>query len=183
MIYPIAVYGHPALRKETDEIDENYEGLEKLIEDMFATMYKSDGIGLAAPQIGKTIRLMVIDADPLSEDFPELAGFKKVFINPIIIEESGDIESIEEGCLSIPGIRENVKRHTKITIEYEDENFNLHEEVYEGFAARVLLHEYDHIEQKLFVDHVSPLRRKFLKGKLQAISKGNVQTSYRIITG
>lgn len=182
MILPVVVYGHPALRKVSDEIDENYEGLEKLIENMWETMYDSDGIGLAAPQIGKNIRLIVIDADPLSDEFPELEGFKRVLINPIIIEHGNDQCLESEGCLSLPGIREEVKRPKKITLEYENENFELIEEELDGFAARVVQHEYDHVEGKLFIDHLSPLKKRLIKGKLNDISKGKVDVSYRIKT-
>lgn len=182
MILPVVVYGHPVLRRVADEIDENYEGLKELIDNMWQTMYKSDGIGLAAPQIGKSIRLIVIDADPLKEEFPELEGFKKVLINPIITEYGDGKSNESEGCLSLPGIREDVNRPSKIKVEYEDENFELHEIELSGFAARVVQHEYDHIEGKLFVDHLSPLKKRLLKGKLTAISKGKVDVSYRIIT-
>jgi peptide deformylase len=182
MILPVVVYGHPVLRRVADEIDENYEGLKELIDNMWQTMYKSDGIGLAAPQIGKSIRLIVIDADPLKEEFPELEGFKKVLINPIITEYADPESNESEGCLSLPGIREDVNRPSKIKVEYEDENFELHEIELSGFAARVVQHEYDHIEGKLFVDHLSPLKKRLLKSKLTAISKGKVDVSYRIIT-
>ncbi len=183
MILPVFVYGHPVLRKETEEIDENYDDLNKLIEDMWDTMYHTDGIGLAAPQIGKAIRLIVIDADPMSDEFPELEGFKRVLINPIITEFYEDEYCVEqEGCLSLPGIREEVKRPTRIKIEYEDENFELHEEVLDGFAARVVQHEYDHLESKLFIDHLSPLKKRLLKSKLTSISKGKVSVNYRIKT-
>ncbi len=182
MILPVVVYGHPLLRKMSDEIEENYEGLEKLIENMWDTMYESDGIGLAAPQIGKNIRLIVIDADPLSDEYPELEGFKRVLINPIIIDHGKDQCLESEGCLSLPGIREEVKRPKKITVEYENENFELLTEELEGFAARVVQHEYDHIEGKLFIDHLSPLKKRLIKGKLNDISKGNVDVTYRIKT-
>lgn len=182
MILPVVVYGHPVLRREAEEINEDYEGLKQLIDNMWHTMYETDGIGLAAPQIGKSIRLIVIDADPLGEDYPETKGLKRLLINPIITEFGDEEISDSEGCLSLPGIREEVKRPTKIKIEYEDENFELREEVLEGFAARVVQHEYDHIEGKLFVDHLSPLKKRLLKGKLTAISKGKVDVSYRIKT-
>jgi len=182
MILPVVVYGHPVLRKVADEIDEDYEGLKELIDNMWQTMYKSEGVGLAAPQIGKSIRLIVIDAEPLAEDFPECAGFKRVLINPIITEFGEEECTESEGCLSLPGIREDVKRPTKIKLEYENENFELVEEVLEGFAARVVQHEYDHVEGKLFVDHLSPLKKRFLKGKLASISKGKVDVSYKIKT-
>lgn len=182
MIYPVVVYGHPVLRKVGAEIDSDYEGLSDLIKDMFETMYRADGIGLAAPQIGKAIRLFVIDADPLKDEFPDLAGFKKVFINAEIIEREGKEVSMAEGCLSLPSIREDVKRPSKITIRYRNENFEEVEEHYEGFAARVIQHEYDHIEGKLFIDHVNPLKRRLLKGKLNSISKGKVKLDYKIKT-
>ncbi len=182
MILPVVLYGHPVLRKVAEEIDEDYEGLKELIDNMWQTMYKSDGVGLAAPQIGRSIRLLVIDADPLGEEFPECAGFKKVMINPIITEFGEDECNESEGCLSLPGIREDVKRPTKIKIEYEDENFELVEEELEGFAARVVQHEYDHLEGKLFVDHLSPLKKRFLKGKLTSITKGKVDVTYKVKT-
>lgn len=181
MIYPVVVYGHPVLRKVAQEITPEYEGLSKLVDDMFETMTKSDGIGLAAPQIGKSIRLIVIDADDLKDDHPELEGFRRVLINPSIVEEIGDKVSYNEGCLSLPGIREDVKRHSVITLKYFNENFEPKEEVLSGFAARVVQHEYDHIEGRLFVDHLSPLTKKLLKSKLTAISKGAVPTSYRVV--
>jgi len=180
MILPIVAYGDPVLKKEAEEIEEDYPFLGELIENMYETMYKAEGVGLAAPQIGKSIRLFIVDASPFAEDDPTLEGFKKTFINPIIVEEEGDEWAFNEGCLSIPGVRENVNRQPKITIEYMDEDFNLKEEVYEGIAARIIQHEYDHIEGILFTDHISPLKRRLLKGKLNNISKGNVKVSYRM---
>jgi peptide deformylase len=180
MILPIVAYGDPVLRKETEEIDKDYPDLDMLIEDMFETMYNAQGVGLAAPQIGKSIRLFIVDADPFAEDEPELEGFKKVFINPIIIKEEGEEWKFNEGCLSIPGIREYVSRKPKITIEYYDENWNLKEETYDGLAARVIQHEYDHIEGILFTDKLSPLKRKLLKNKLNNIAKGNIKVNYRM---
>ncbi len=181
MIYPISVFGNPVLRKETKEIDANYEGLNELIENMFETMYKtSDGIGLAAPQIGLPIRLFVMDLDPFGDDIPELKGFKKAFINARITNFYGDKVSEEEGCLSLPGIHENVPRHNDIDITYYDENFVLHNESYSGWAARVIQHEYDHIEGKLFIDYISPIRRRLIKSKLEAIQKGKASVKYKI---
>jgi peptide deformylase len=181
MILPIAVYGNPILRKEADEIDESYEGLSTLIDNMFETMYKSEGVGLAAPQINKSISLVVIDATPFEEDEPAVKGFKKVIINPEIIEFIGAKESFNEGCLSLPSIREDVNRVTKIRVIYQDENFVEHDEVWDGIRARVMQHEYDHLEGKLFIDHVSPIRKRMLSGKLNAIAKGKTVPNYRIV--
>ena len=182
MILPVYVYGQPVLRKVAEEIDANYEGLDQLIDDMYETMYKAEGVGLAAPQIGLPIRLFVIDATPMEEDYPDLKGFKKVFINAEIIEREGEKVNDSEGCLSLPNIREDVLRPSKVRIIYYDQDFVEHDEEYEGFAARIIQHEYDHIEGKLFIDYLSPLRKRFLKSKLTAISKGNVDISYRIKT-
>lgn len=181
MIYPIVVYGHPVLKKEAvDFLPEEKDELKQLIDDMFETMYNADGIGLAGPQIGLSKRIFVIDATPLAEDFPELTDFKKVFINARIIERDGEPVSDQEGCLSIPGISEDVERPTKIKIRYVDVDFNEYEEVYEGWAARVIQHEYDHIQGILFVDHLTPLKKRLLKRKLTAISKGKINVNYRI---
>ena len=180
MVLPIVAYGDPVLKKTGEEIDEEYPGLVDLIDNMFETMYQSNGVGLAAPQINKSIRLFVVDASPFAEDDPELEGFKKVFINPIILEEDGKEWDFNEGCLSIPGIREDVKRKPKLTIEYYDRDFELREEVYEGLAARIIQHEYDHIEGVLFTDRINPLRRRLLKGKLNNIAKGNVEVDYKM---
>ncbi|PZX14262.1 peptide deformylase [Breznakibacter xylanolyticus] len=182
MILPVVVYGHPVLRKVAEDITKDYEGLSQLIDDMKQTMYKAEGVGLAAPQIGLAIRLFVIDATPMEEDYPELKDFKKVFINAHVIETHGELVVESEGCLSLPGIREDVVRPSKVRIQYVDENFTPHDEVFEGFAARVIMHEYDHTEGKMFVDHLSPLKKKFIKGKLNNITKGNVDVSYRIKT-
>lgn len=181
MIYPIVVYGHRVLKKEAvDFLPEEKDELKQLIDDMFETMYNADGIGLAGPQIGLSKRIFVIDATPLAEDFPELTDFKKVFINARIIERDGEPVSDQEGCLSIPGISEDVERPTKIKIRYVDVDFNEYEEVYEGWAARVIQHEYDHIQGILFVDHLTPLKKRLLKRKLTAISKGKINVNYRI---
>ncbi len=180
MILPIVAYGDPVLKKEAEEINKDYPFLEELIDNMFETMYEAEGVGLAAPQIGKSIRLFIVDASPFEEEEPKLKGFKKVFINPIIVEEEGEEWNFNEGCLSIPGIREDVKRQPQITIEYYNEKFELIEETYKGIAARVIQHEYDHIEGVLFTDLINPLKRRLLKGRLNNISKGNVKVPYRM---
>ena len=191
MILPIVAYGDPVLKKEAEEIDEKYPDLSKLISDMFDTMYHAKGVGLAAPQIGRSIRLFIVDGSPFADEEddepdPKAEGiehFKKVFINPIIEEESGEKWSFQEGCLSIPQIRENVFRKEKVLITYFDENWEFHEETFEGYAARIIQHEYDHIEGILFTDHLKPLKRTLLKKKLEDINKGAVRTSYRMKTG
>ena len=183
MILPIYVFGTGVLRQETKEIDPlKEEGLSKLIDDMFETMYKADGVGLAAPQVGKSIRLFVIDADDLKGTFPETAGFKKAFINPSIIESSEETCSMEEGCLSIPGISESVVRPKSVTVRYQDLQGEWHEEHLEGFNARVFQHEFDHLEDVLFTDRVAPLRKQMIKGKLTKLTKGKVPASYRTVT-
>ncbi len=180
MIYPVVLYGHPVLRREAEDfLPEEKEGIPNLIDDMYETMYKADGIGLAGPQIGLSKRIFVIDATPLAEEMPELADFKKAFINARIVEREGDVVSDNEGCLSLPGISESVGRPLKIRIRYVDADFNEYDEVYEGWAARVIQHEYDHIDGVLFVDHLAPLKKRLLKSKLNAISKGKVNVNYR----
>ncbi len=181
MIYPIVVYGHPVLRKVAEEIDKDYPDLGQFITDMFDTMYFSEGLGLAAPQIGKSIRLFVIDGKPVAEDEPELADFKKVFINAHITERSGDLVPMTEGCLSIPNLREEVNRESHVRINYYDVNWVYHDEVYDGYKARIIQHEYDHLDGTLFTDKVSPLRRRLLKSKLTSISKGKFEADYRTI--
>lgn len=183
MVLPVYVYGMSVLRKVASEIPEDFEGLDQLIEDMFETMHSSDGVGLAAPQVGKSIRIFVVDTSPMAEsaEEPELDGFKRVFINPIILEEYGDPWSFEEGCLSLPNIREEVVRPDHVRIEYYDEQWNLKEESFEGIRARVIQHEYDHLDGKLFVDRISPLRRKLLSGRLNSISQGRADCSYKMV--
>jgi peptide deformylase len=181
MIYPIVVYGHAVLRKVAEEIDKDYPGFDQLIPDLFETMYYSEGLGLAAPQIGKSIRIFVIDGTPVSEDEPSLADFKKVFINAHIIEKSGELIPMNEGCLSIPNLREEVTRESRIRITYYDEKWEYHDEVYDGYKARVIQHEYDHLDGIMFTDKVSPLRRRLLKSKLTAISKGRFDAEYKTI--
>lgn len=179
MIYPITVFGDPLLRQVARPVDKEYPELAKLIDDMFETMYFSDGVGLAAPQIGLSIRIFVIDATAYADEEPELADFKKAFINPEIVERLGDEWSMNEGCLSLPEIREDVVRPETVRIIYLDENFVEHDETYGGFAARVIQHEYDHLDGVMFIDLLNPLRRRLLKGKLTAITKGKVPTKYR----
>lgn len=180
MKYPVTVYGDTLLRKKAKEIKKDDPKLSEIIENMWETMYYSDGVGLAAPQVGMSIRMFVIDASSGADEEPELEGFKKVFINPEIIETAGEEWIMNEGCLSLPEIREDVSRPDEVTIRYFDENFEEHEETYRGFAGRVIQHEYDHLEGVLFIDHLSPLRKRLLKGKLQNIAKGKVIPHYRI---
>lgn len=180
MILPIYVYGQPVLRAETEEIGPDYPNLQQLIADMFETMQHADGVGLAAPQIGLSIRLVVIDLDILAEEFPEYKGFRKAYINPYIEEyDESHTDSMEEGCLSLPGIHEAVKRPTRIHVTYLDENFQLHDEWVEGYLARVMQHEFDHLDGKVFTDRISPLRRQMVKGKLALMLKGRVHASYK----
>ncbi|HKM93865.1 MAG TPA: peptide deformylase [Prolixibacteraceae bacterium] len=180
MILPVTVYGDPLLRYVSKPITPDYPKLNELIDNMYETMYQADGVGLAAPQVGLSIRLFVIDLSPVAEEEPELKDFKKVFINAQVLGSEGEPWEMEEGCLSLPNIRENVSRDEQVTINYFDENWNEKTETYNAYAARVILHEYDHLEGKLFVDYVSPLRKKLIKGKLLAISKGKANVSYRI---
>ncbi|MFO8022066.1 MAG: peptide deformylase [Perlabentimonas sp.] len=180
MIKPVYIYGSPILRKTATDISPDYPELNRLIEDMFETMYHSDGIGLAAPQVGLSKRLFVIDASPLEEEHPEMKDFKRIFINAKIIERTGSNQSYNEGCLSIPNIREDIQRPESILISYVDENFEPHEEHFDGIAARIIQHEYDHLDGILFTDRVSPIRRQLLKSKLAAISKGKVSVPYKV---
>ena len=181
MIYPIVVYGHPVLKKVAVDIDRDYPDLQQFVNDMFDTMYHAEGLGLAAPQVGKSIRLFVIDGAPVADDEPDLADFKKVFINAQIVEKTGDLIPMNEGCLSIPNIREEVKRESHIRIRYVDENWTEYDEVYDGYKARVIQHEYDHLDGKLFVEKVNPLKRQLLKGKLADISKGKFEADYKTL--
>lgn len=180
MILPVTVYGDPMLRNVAKPITPDYPQLSTLIANMFETMYNADGVGLAAPQIGLSIRLFIVDASPVADEEPELKDFKKIFINPQVVKTDGDPWEMEEGCLSLPNIREIVSRDEQVTLTYFDENWVEKTETYNGYAARVILHEYDHLEGKMFIDYISPLRRKLLKGKLVAISKGKTSISYRI---
>ena len=182
MILAISAYGNPILRKETEEIDENYPKLPELIQNMFDTMKNAEGVGLAAPQVGLPIRVFVVDLSVLADEKPEYTDFRKVFINPEIVELLGNDVSMEEGCLSIPGIHEKVVRKEKILINYLDENFKEHEEMFSGYPARVIQHEYDHLEGNLFVDKISGIRKQIIKGKLSNISNGKISCKYRIKT-
>jgi peptide deformylase len=181
MILPIVAYGHPTLRKIAKDIQPDYPSLDQLIADMFETMYQSQGVGLAAPQVNHPIRLFIVDAAPYEEDHPELKGFKKIFINPHIVEESGEPWVFNEGCLSIPAIREDVTRNPRIRIKYQDEQFKPYDEYYEGIPARIIQHEYDHLEARLFVDRISPLRKMLLKKRLNDIMNGNIDVDYKMI--
>ncbi len=181
MVYPIVVYGHPILRKVAEDIDRDYPELGKLVDDLFETMYRSEGLGLAAPQIGRSIRIFVIDGEPVAEDEPDLAGFKKVFINARIVEKNGEIVPMNEGCLSIPHLREEVNRESHIRIRYYDDKWEFHDEVFDGYKARIIQHEYDHLDGILFTDKVNPLRKRLLKSKLTAISKGKFEADYKTI--
>lgn len=181
MILPIYIYGMPVLRKVAQDITPDYPELDKLIADMWETLANSEGIGLAAPQIGKDIRVVLIDLDVLSEDFPEYKDFKHVFINGHIIEldEDSEKDTSEEGCLSIPGIHEKVTRPTRIHVQYMDENFEQHDEWVDGYLARVMQHEFDHLEGKMFVDRLSALRQQLVKGKLKSILQGRFRCGYK----
>lgn len=180
MILPIYLYGHPVLRAETEEIDANYPDLKSLIDNMWETMYHSEGVGLAAPQIGKSIRLIVLDGSVLAEEFPECKDSKMVIINPIldVIEDVAPV-SRGEGCLSLPGLSEDVKRVEHIRLNWLDENFEEHEQEFAGFLSRIMQHEYDHLEQTVYTDRISPIRKQLIKAKLNNLAKGKVRCDYR----
>ena len=187
MILPIVAYGDPVLKKKATNIDVDYPNVEGLLDNMYETMYNASGVGLAAPQIGLAIRIFLVDTSPFSEDEgldaeeqELLKNFKKTFINPKILKEEGDEWAFNEGCLSIPDVREDVFRQPKVTIEYQDESFKTYTEVYEGLLARVIQHEYDHIEGILFTDKLSSLKKRLIKGKLTNISKGKIQIDYKM---
>ena len=180
MIYPIVAYGDPVLRKVASPIDAEYPKLNEIIQNMFDTMHRSNGIGLAAPQIGLSIRLFVVDATPYENDERDLDGFKQVFINAQILEQEGKKWKCSEGCLSIPGIREDIDRMPNITVRYMDENFVEHTESYTGMRARIIQHEYDHIEGILMTDHLSPIKKQLLKGRLNDIMKGRTDADYKM---
>lgn len=187
MILPIVGYGDPVLRKKAEDISKDDPRLKQIITDMYETMYNAYGVGLAAPQVGLSIRLFVIDTKPFSEDEDltkeeqeQLAGFRKTFINPVITKEEGEEWGFNEGCLSIPEVREDVYRHERITIEYYDEDFNKQTEVYDGLRARVIQHEYDHIEGILFTDRISSLKKRLIQKKLQNIMEGKTRPDYKM---
>jgi len=179
MILPIYLYGQPALRKETEEIEKGEIDVKQLIADMQETLTSAEGCGLAAPQIGLSKRLFIVDGSELGEDYPDCVDFRQVFINPEIIEESEDTSTYSEGCLSLPGISENVVRPKTIIIQYQDADFNWHEDTYTDFKARIVQHEYDHLEGHVFTDRISPIRKQFVKGKLTNIAKGKTGARYR----
>ena len=185
MILPIVAFGDPVLRKRAENVDKDYPKLQEFIDNMFETMYNASGVGIAAPQVNKSVRIFVVDATGFADDDDEedeegLKDFKQVFINAQIIEEDGKEWVFNEGCLSIPDVREDVSRKERIRIKYVDRDFVEHDEVYEGLKARVIQHEYDHIEGILFTDHLSPLRKRMIKGRLTNISKGKVSVPYRM---
>ena len=179
MIYPIVIYGSPVLRNKSVDIDASYPDFKKLVDDMFLTLTEASGVGLAAPQIGKNIRLFIVDCTPWGEDDPSLADYKRVFVNAQIYERSEETDLFEEGCLSLPGIHENVRRSVRIRMRYLDENFVEHDEEFDGLPARVIQHEYDHIEGEVFTDHLSPLRRNLLRGKIMNLVKGKFRCAYK----
>lgn len=181
MILPIYLYGQPVLRRETEDIEPDYPELQKLIADMWETMYASDGVGLAAPQIGKSISLIVLDGSVLGEDFPECKDSKMVLINPEL-EVLEDVEPItrSEGCLSLPGMSENVKRYEHVRLNWLDENFTEHEKEFTGFLSRIIQHEFDHLLGTVYTDRVSPIRKQMIKGKLNNIARGKTNAAYRV---
>lgn len=182
MVLPVYLLGQPVLREEAEDITKDYPNLKELISNMWETMYHSDGVGLAAPQIGKSIALIVIDGSPLGEDFPECKDFKMVLINPEleVIEDENPV-SRPEGCLSLPGISENVKRFEHVRLRWSDEDFNEHEEEFRGFASRIIQHEFDHLLGEVFTDHITPIRKQMIRSKLSNIAKGRVSASYRTV--
>ncbi len=183
MVLPIYTFGQPVLRKVAEDITPDYPELKTLIDNMYETLERSEGIGLAAPQIGLSIRLVVINLDLISDDLPEYKGFVHAFINPHILEyDDTETDSMEEGCLSLPGIHEPVRRPTRIRVSYFDEDFQPHDEWVEGYLARVMQHEFDHLDGKMFVDHLSMLRKQMVKGKLGNLLKGNFRCAYKVKT-
>lgn len=181
MILPVTAYGHPVLRKRAQEIDQNYEGLEELVDNMFETMYQSRGVGLAAPQVNHSIRLFIVDARIYAKENPESKNFIKVFLNPVKLNSNGEEWTMEEGCLSIPFIYEEVNRTEGIRLKYYDQNWEMHDENFTGMPGRIIHHEYDHLEGVLFTDHLSNLKKTMLKGKLKDIAYGRINPGYRMI--
>jgi peptide deformylase len=181
MVLPITAYGHPTLKRVAEDIEPEYPKLKQLIDDMFETMYATSGVGLAAPQVNLPIRLIVMDATAYAEEDPQAKDFKKVLINPEIIEETGEEWVFNEGCLSVPDIREDVSRKPKIRIQYYDENWKFHDETYDSVMGRIIQHEYDHLEGIMFVDRLSNIRKMLLKRKLMDISRGNIDVKYKMI--
>jgi len=180
MILPIYIYGQQVLRKVAEDIPADFPELDKLVSDMFDTLTESEGIGLAAPQVGKAIRVVVIDLDPLAEDLPQYKGFRKAYINPHIVEyDDTETDTSEEGCLSLPGIHEKVTRPTRIRVKYEDQQRNAHDEWVDGYLARVMQHEFDHLDGKVFTDRISPFRKTMIKSKMKALLQGRYRCSYR----
>lgn len=180
MILPIYTYGQPVLRKEAEDIASDYPELKDLILNMFETNERADGVGLAAPQIGLPIRVVIVDLTPLAEDFPEYADFKRVYINGYVVETDGDTILMDEGCLSLPGIHERVPRAERVHVQYVDENFVEHDEWVDGYLARVIQHEFDHLEGKVFTDRISPLRRQMNRGKFNALLSGKIRCNYKV---
>lgn len=189
MILPVVAYGHPILRKVAGDIDQDYPDLKKLIADMWETMYHTNGVGLAAPQVNKGVRIFVVDTEQIVEgfdeedkrDYPNEKPVKRVFINAHKIDETGELWAYNEGCLSIPKVREDIKRTQNVTLRYVDEQFVEHEETFSGITARVILHEYDHLDGKLFIDYIAPLKKRLIKKKLDDISTGKVRVDYRML--
>ena len=182
MILPIYVYGQPVLRQEAENIAPDYPNLKELVANMFETMDHADGVGLAAPQVGLPIRVVVIDLDVLSDDMPEFKDFKRAYINPHILETGDKVVSMDEGCLSLPGIHESVKRPDRIRVQYLDEEMKPHDEWVEGYLARVMQHEFDHLDGIMFIDHLSALRKQMIRGKLNNMVKGKARCSYKVKT-
>ena len=181
MILPIVAYGHPTLKAVAQPITPDYPELETLIQDMWETLAHSEGVGLAAPQVNKSIQLFLVDGNPFYPDYPDAKGFKQAFINPELLEASEEMSPFKEGCLSLPNIYEEVMRPEKIRIKYLDENFQEHEEVFEGIRARIIQHEYEHLQGHVFVDDIAPLRKTLLQGKLRAITEGKCDVDYRMV--
>lgn len=181
MVLPVTAYGHPVLRKVAEEINKDYSGLDEFIQNMWDTMYYSEGVGLAAPQVNKSIRIFIIDASRYGEKIEDVKDFRRAFINPVIKERMGDDELLEEGCLSIPNIHEEVERPESVHVQYYDEEWNFHDEKYSGMPARIIQHEYDHLQGILFTDHLSNMRKTMLRSKLSNISKGKIDVGYKMI--